>query len=311
MKIGDTWVSLNALQTFEAAARHEHMGRAAQELNVTQSAVSHQVRALERALGLRLFERRGRRIEVNAAGERLLQSIQNGFDGISSTALALSTDAYSGQVSVAVPVSLMVEWLTPKLAMFLSRFPQLSLRCTYSERSMSVLPADVDMAIVFSAHVFPGFQVTPFLQTAIFPVCAPELVHGSLSLEPEVLKRATLIHEDDGEIWAQWFASRGIAQFRPARDIYAGSHHDAVAFARHGAGFAMTDWFLGGDALRAGNLVQAFGPHELTHEGYYIVTRSNQPGDSPVQALKDWLLREADRPRGADQPPLMPRPVQG
>lgn len=302
MKIANTWVSLNALQTFEVAARHEHMGRAAEELNVTQSAVSHQVRALESALGVVLFERRGRRVALNAAGERLLQSIQTGFDGISSTALSLSADAFTGQLSIAVPVSLMVEWLIPKLAVFLGRFANLTLRCTYSERRMSVLPSDVDMAIVFSAHAFPGFRVTPFMRTRAFPVCAPELARGPLPLDPDILRRSTIIHEDDGNLWSQWFASRGIEQIRPAREIHAGSHHDAVAFARHGAGFAMTDWFLGGETLRAGKLVQAFGPRELENESYYIVTRTNLAPDSPAQALIDWLMRDAEMARMADAP---------
>lgn len=300
MKIGDRWISLNALQTFEAAARHGHMGRAAKELHVTQSAVSHQVRALEQSLGIALFDRRGRRVELNAAGEKLLQAIQSGFDAISATALSLSADVFSGQLSVAVPVSLMVEWLTPKLSVFLQRFPSLSLRLSYSERSMTVLPADVDMAIVFSAHVFPGYTVTPLMRTAVFPVCAPDLAKGPAPLTPAVLRRATLIHEDGGDIWAQWFASRGLEQFRPTRDIHAGSHHDAVAFARHGAGFAMTDWFLGGAALRSGGLVQAFGPGELAYEGYYIVTRANLPGDSAAQILTDFLIREVRAAGQAD-----------
>ena len=294
MKIGDNWVSLNALQTFQVAARHQHMGLAARELNVTQSAVSHQVRALETSLGVPLFDRRGRRIELNPAGQRLLRSIETGFADIASTALSLSTDAFSGQLSVAVPVSLMVEWLNAKLSEFLGRFPGLSLRLSYAERTMTTLPADVDMAVVFSAHSFPGCTVTPFMRTAIFPVCAPEFTRGSLPMDPEILKRATLIHEDDGDIWAQWFASRGLEQFRPQREIHAGSHHDAVAFARNGAGFAMTDWFLGGNTLRSGRLVQAFGPRELDYDGYYIVTRMNQSPSSPALALAEFLVREAE-----------------
>ncbi|EAP77465.1 MULTISPECIES: LysR substrate-binding domain-containing protein [Roseovarius] len=295
MKIGRKWVSLNALQTFEAAARHEHMGRAAAELNVTQSAVSHQVRALETALGIALFDRRGRRIELNAAGERLLQSIQSGFDEISATALSLTADRYAGQVSLAVPVSLMVEWLNPKLAEFLDLYPNLTLRLSYSDRAMTLLPADVDMAIVFSAHVFPGFRVTPFMQTEIFPVCAPELARGGLPLDPAILRKSTIIHEDNGETWAHWFAHRGLEQFRPSRDIYAGSHHDAMAFARRGAGFAMSDWFLGGATLRAGGLVQAFGPGTMKTDGYFLVTRTTATPDSAATALADWLLREVSR----------------
>ena len=293
MKIGDKWLSLNALQSFEAAARHQHMGHAARELGVTQSAVSHQVRALEATLGVRLFDRHGRRIELNPAGERLVRSIQSGFDDITATALALSADAFSGTLSIAVPVSLMVEWLGPKLADFLKRFPDLSLRCSYAERTMSTLPADVDLAIVFAAHSFAGHRVTPFIRTEIFPVCAPELTRGPLPLDPSVLRKSTIIHEDGGDLWARWFASRGIEQVRPARDVHAGSHHDAVAYAREGVGFALSDWFMGGSALGSGALVQAFGPGVMEYEGYYIVTRGAQTRDSAAGALAAWLMRAA------------------
>ena len=293
MKIGDKWISLNALQTFEVTARHEHMGRAAQELNVTPSAISHQVRSLEQSLGVELFDRQGRRIVLNPTGARLLLSIRQGFDTIASTALSLSADAYSDTFTLAVPVSLMVEWLNTKLSVFLQRFPNLSLKCVYSERTMTALPPDVDMGIVFGAHVFAGCTVTPFIRPRVFPVCAPRLVRGPLPLDASVLRQATIIHEDDGDIWAQWFASRGVEQFRPAREIHAGSLHDAMAFARAGAGFAITDWFLGGKALSSGALVQPFGRAELVSEDYYIVTRTNHPKEKVAEALSSWLLREA------------------
>ncbi|QYX55700.1 LysR family transcriptional regulator [Roseovarius sp. SCSIO 43702] len=293
MKIGDTWVSLNALQSFEAAARHQHMARAAEELGVTQSAVSHQVRALETALALPLFDRRGRRIILNPSGERLLRAIQSGFDEIATTALSLTADAFSGTLSIAVPVSLTVEWLGPKLAEFLKRFPNLSLRCSYTERTMTVLPSEIDLAIVFAAHSFPGHRVTPFIRTEIFPVCAPDLARDALPLDPAILRRATIIHEDDGALWSRWFASRGLEQVRPARDIHAGSYHDAVALAREGVGFALSDWFLGGRALGSGGLVQAFGPDVMDYHGYYIITRGAQEPDSAASALAAWLTRAA------------------
>ena len=184
MKIGDNWVSLNALQTFQVAARHQHMGRAATELNVTQSAVSHQVRALETSLGVTLFDRRGRRIELNPAGERLLRAIEQGFAGIASTALSLSTDAFSGQLSLAVPVSLMVEWLNPKLAEFLGRFPGLSLKLTYAERTMTTLPAE-DVAAILGK---PVIETQP--PAATTDATNPAPVAGLTAEERDVIAEA-------------------------------------------------------------------------------------------------------------------------
>lgn len=295
MKIGNRWVSLNALQTFEAAARHGHMGEAAKELNVTQSAVSHQVKAVEEGLGITLFERRGRGVEITSAGLHLMKSIQDGLDGINATAVTLQSGAFSGELTILSPVSFLREWLTDRLARFLQIYPNLSLRCHVCAPDLTAIPGDVDVAVVFDKFDFPGRVVSPLIPIEAFPVCAPQLLDHPVPLSPAILKNHTLIHEDDGGLWSQWFAGNGMEQFAPRRHIYAGSLHDAVNFARQGAGFALADWVIGHADVKSGSLVLPFGQKCLRLHHYYLVTRSSEAAGSAAWELAQWLKREVSK----------------
>lgn len=295
MKIGDQWVPLSALSTFEVAARHGHMGRAAAELNVTQSAVSHQVRNLERTLGITLFERIGRRLAITYEGTVLMKVIRSGLDDINSTVLTLQRDAFSQELTVMASVSLMTEWLTPKLSGFLEKYPQLNLHTRIAEKGISTIPSDVDVAIIFDRYSFDGRVVSPLLAIHVFPVCSACLVTDVNPLNANILRHQTLIHEDDGETWHRWFVTLGIEPVSPRREIYAGSHHDALEFARRGAGFAMTDWFLGREDITSGRLVLPFGSKTIEVSHYYMAERRDTKANSPAGEFARWLQAEVDK----------------
>ncbi len=292
MRIGSRHLPLNALMGFEAAGRHLNMRRAAEELNVTQSAISHQVRTLERALDRPLFESNRRRLVLTSDGRRLLAAVRQGLDGIASTAMQLGEDAYSTSLSVASPPAFGSLWLVPRLARFLEMFPDLAL-------SLHQLPAQaeeslprVDLAIVFNAVRYPGMRVETLVELEMFPVCAPELILAKDPISADSLRDATLIHEDDGAIWARWFAAMGAEQAAPRRNLYASSTQDALALARAGAGFAIDDGFLGGRPLAEGALVRPFGALSFAFGQYALVTPPQDRMTPPAIAFADWLRRE-------------------
>ena len=130
MKIGEKWLSLNALRAFEATGRHLHMSRAADELGITQSAVSHQIRQLERTLDIDLFIRSGRALRLSPAGARLLSTVQESFDSIASTILTVNQDLVHGELAIATEPGFTFLWLTKRLPDFLERHPGLTLRRT-------------------------------------------------------------------------------------------------------------------------------------------------------------------------------------
>lgn len=292
MKIGSRHLPLNALQGFEAAGRHLNMRLAGDELNITQSGISHQVRSLERALGHELFEPNRRRLVLTAEGRRLLDTVRQSLDAISATALQLGEDTYSASLSVAATPAFTSQWLIPRLHRFLNLFPDLSLHTT-------VLPAEndgrlpkVDVAIVFNQMRFPGMRVEKLVQLDMFPVCAPKLYVAAEVMDPEALRNATLIHEDDGAIWARWFAAIGADQISGRRQVHVSSTQDALDLARAGIGFAINDRFIGWRYLAEGALVRPFGERTFTFGEYVLVSQPPDRLSPPAQAFTDWLRRE-------------------
>ena len=297
MRIGNTFVSLNALHTFAAAARHCHMGRAAQELNVTQSAVSHQIRALERDLGATLFQRRGRHVELTGAGTRLLSTVQQAFDSIAATVLTLEGGLFQGELTLAAPVSFLTEWLTPRLPEFLDAFPNLSLRTEILDRHSAGPPTEADIAVTFDRFAVPGRTVAPLLELTVFPVCAPAVAPQTQPVRADSLSDATLIHEDDGALWDAWFAAAAAGPVTPRRHIHAGALNLALELARQAVGFAISDEFMSSRDLAEGRLVRPWGRTTLDHARYYLVTRTGEDPSSPAAAFALWLHRRvaADR----------------
>jgi LysR family transcriptional regulator, glycine cleavage system transcriptional activator len=292
VKIGTRHLPLNALQGFEAAGRHLNMRLAGEELNITQSGISHQVRSLERALGQHLFEPNRRRLVLTAEGRLLLETVRQALDAISARALQLGEDAYSASLSIAANPAFTSQWLIPRLHRFLNLFPDLSL-------NTMVLPAEkdgrlpkVDVAIVFNQMRFPGMRVETLVQLDMFPVCAPRLCAAAEVMDPKDLHNATLIHEDDGAIWARWFAAMGTDQISGRREIHVTSTQDALDLARAGIGFAINDRFIGWRYLAEGALVRPFGQRTFAFGAYVLVTQPLERLSPPAQAFTDWLRRE-------------------
>ena len=289
MRIGSSHLPLNALQGFEAAARLLNMRRAGEELGVTQSAVSHQVRQIEAALGLPLFEPNRRRLVLNAEGRRFLSAVQGGLDRISAGALHLGEHDYSGTVTVAVPPAFRAQWLVPRLPDFLRAFPDLSLSLQTLQDRAAPLPR-VDVAVVFDRAQFPGMVVETLADLEMYPVCAPDLATGR-----DGLTGATLIHEDDGTVWARWFASAGAEQTAAHRDIRVDSTQDALSLARAGVGYAIDDRFMGARNLGTGQLVRPFGALSFAYGRYSMVTAGPDRLPAAAAAFAGWLKREVGR----------------
>ncbi|WP_186766501.1 LysR substrate-binding domain-containing protein [Puniceibacterium confluentis] len=292
MRIRPHNLPLNALQGFEATARHLNMRRAGEELNITQSAISHQVRSLEAALGTPLFEANRRRLVLTPDGRRLRDTVARALNEIAATTLQLGADALSGSLSVAAPPAFAAQWLVPRLSRFLDLFPDLSLNLTRLPAMIDAGLPRVDAAIVFNQVAFPGLRVERLVQLEMFPVCAPALLHQGGVMLPSHLRGATLIHEDDGALWARWFAAMGAEQIPARRHVHASNTQDALALARSGAGFAIDDGFLGGGSLAAGALVRPFGASAFPHGEYALVTQPEVRQSPSALAFCGWLRRE-------------------
>ncbi|MGQ9366911.1 transcriptional regulator GcvA [Azospirillum sp. ST 5-10] len=305
---------LHALRAFEAAARHLSFSKAADELCVTQGAVSRQVQALEDWFGVPLFRRLTRRVELTDEGSTLLPVLSESFDQIAGTAARMIERGRDLRIKVAF--SFGIRWLMPRLQRFQLRNPEMRVRVTVAWNHGPDFDAqEFDAAIAFCRERPRGTGAVEVLAERLTVVCAPAL--ADRLRQPADLRRVPLLHGcSDGQDWQLWLAAAGLPVFDA---LWHGPVFDAmdpaIQAAATGLGATVADRALAAEDIAAGRLAVPFPDVEATSGGYWFVHPEGS-GDRPaIAAFRDWLLAEAADPRrpearngGADAPPPQPRP---
>src|SRR5947208_6821768 len=187
---------LSALRAFEAAARHMSFSKAADELYVTPSAVSHQIHALEHDLGVRLFHRMNRSIELTASARVLLPGLSEAFAGIQSSVRRLRAHNDTGTLTVTASPSFAAKWLVVRLHHFQERWPEIDVRISATDNVIDLTEGDFDIAIRYGSGRYPGLHVEPLMKNEVFPACSPRLLETGPPLRtPDDLRRHALIHD--------------------------------------------------------------------------------------------------------------------
>lgn len=283
--------SLTALRTFEAAARHAHFGRAAQELCVTDSAVSHQIRQLEEQLGVTLFEREGRQVRPSAPARRLLHHLQQAFELILDACDELRDPGSQAQLRVAVTTELAQKWLVGRLADFAERHPQITLHLHEQPLEAQLPGAEMDLAIIYGTgpEDASGYFVRPLPTLQFFPVCSPGLFNQSPLKHPRDLARHCLLHDDqDGKTWNAWLATHA-ADLRPARHLYLGHAGLTMEAAARGQGVAIGDNLTSAEDLASGRLVRPFAAQVPSLGQYALVCERLRLDKPAVAQFVDWF----------------------
>lgn len=283
--------SLTALRTFEAAARHAHFGRAAQELCVTDSAVSHQIRQLEEQLGVSLFEREGRQVRPSAPARRLLHSLQQAFELILDACDELRDPGSQAQLRVAVTTELAQKWLVGRLADFAERHPQITLHLHEQPLEAQLPGVEMDLAIIYGTgpEDASGYFVRPLPTLQFFPVCSPGLFNQSPLKHPRDLARHCLLHDDqDGKTWNAWLATHA-ADLRPARHLYLGHAGLTMEAAARGQGVAIGDNLTSAEDLASGRLVRPFAAQVPSLGQYALVCERLRLDKPAVAQFVDWF----------------------
>ena len=286
--------SLNGLRAFEAAGRHLSFTRAAEELHVTQAAVSHQIKGLETQLGVRLFRRSPRGLLLTDAGQTYLSDIRDAFHGLyQATDRLLSRDA-TGALTVSVLPSFASSWLVPRLPGFAAAYPDITLRITADDRKVNFDREDVDLAIRFGHGDYAGLHVDHFLNEEVFPVCSPALMRGPYPLrEPSDLRHHTLLHDDLPTNWAMWLKTVGANDVDAGRGPVFNDSSMVLQAAVGGQGVALGRSALAADDLAAGRLVRPFAVSLPVESAYYIVCPEGTANRRKVVAFRTWLMAEA------------------
>jgi LysR family glycine cleavage system transcriptional activator len=293
---------LNALRAFEAAARHLSLTKAAQELNVSPGAVSHQIRALEALLEIQLFERRVRAIALTPAAQMLYPGLQNGFLQIQEAVASLRHVANERVLVVSTPPGLTSKWLAGRLYRFASGHPEIEVRISSSLANANFTTDGVDVAVRNLAARpanDPGLLIERLVELSLVPVCSPQLYqqHG-LTRSAETLARMPLIHDDSLSsrarmpTWSDWFTAAGV----PSVDISGGLHFNsadhALDAASEGAGVLLAHDVLAYDDLRTGRLIIPVALPIWSGRGYFVVCPKHRSMAPQVRAFRDWIKQE-------------------
>jgi LysR family glycine cleavage system transcriptional activator len=286
--------SLNGLRAFEAAARHLSFTRAAQELNVTQTAVSHQIRRLEEQLGKRLFLRRNRALALTRDGADYLPAIRSAFDDLRRATTRLQRPDRDGLLTVSTTASLAAKWLVTRVAGFQDAHPGIEVRITTSAHLVDFSREEVDMAVRYGRGNWPGLRTDWLMAEDIFPVCSPALMQGAKPLRRTGdLAHHTLLHTMTGrEDWQLWLTAAGLpVSLALRRGLNFDQTFMALQAAMDGLGVALGRARLVDADIAAGRLVVPFDVVLPTDAGYYIVAPEETADQSKIARFRDWLIR--------------------
>lgn len=292
--------ALAALRAFEAVARHASFTRAAEELRVTQGAVSYQVKQLETELGIPLFHREGRAIRLTGAGERLLQPLQRALADIASAIAAVAPGSGEPQLTVALSTYFAAHWLSKRLGRFSLQHPAVRMRLQHPESSARFGADGVDMAIRWhrADWTAPDLAIERLFLSPITAVCSPRLQAGPPRLaRPIDIHRHVLLRDEvTREAWSEWLKLAGIAEPTPAREVTINDPNVYIQAAIDGQGVALADGLVADD-VALGRLVEPFAPR-LEGYGYFLVYPRDAALRPAASAFRDWLIGEARAANG-------------
>lgn len=286
---------LNALRTFEAAARHLSFTKAAAELFVTQTAVSHQIKALEEHLGMALFRRMNRRLMLTDEGQLLLPPVRDAFLTLESGVRALQ-EQHGGVLTISATPSFGPKWLASRIGRFQALHPEFEIQLAATPRLVDFAREGIDCGVRYGMGDWPGLRADRLFDAELIPVCSPALQKGPPPLCcPEDFRRHTLIHVlDDMDDWRMWLKAAGVTGIDPTKGPKFGSSLMALEAAAAGAGVAIGHRHLIAEDLASGRLVVPFDLDWPDGCAYYFVAPESRAEVPKIVQFRGWLLAEAD-----------------
>jgi LysR family glycine cleavage system transcriptional activator len=284
---------LSSLRAFEAAARHGSFKRAADELAVTPTAISHRIRVLEDHTGLRLFVRQVRQVALTDAGAQLYPVLRQGFDAIEAVLARLTQVHRRERVTVSATHAFTAKWLVPRVARFHALHPDIDLQLHASDETVDFDAHGVDIAVRYGNGPYPGLAAEVMFADTYAPVVNPILQVRTVA----DLQAAPLIHFDwkkasaANPTWETWFARTGLAPDASRGQLRYSDEGHAIQAAVAGQGVALLSLALVAEEIAAGYLVQPFGP-AIPGYTYHLAMRAEPPRPAAL-AVTDWLRRES------------------
>src|SRR5947209_11319183 len=285
---------LNALKTFEAAARHESFTRAAEELCVTQGAVSHQVKALEAELAIKLFNRERQRLIITEAGRDYLTVIRDAFDRISVGTERLLQRQNAGVLTVSTSPDFAAKWLMHRLGHFVEAHAEIDLRVSATLHHVDFAREEVDLAVRHGDGNWSGLDTVQLSSEKLFAVCSPKLLAGRRRLgKPADILKFPLIHLDSRGDWTKWLRANGVGEGAVTHGPVLNRASMVIDAAINGQGVALARTTLAAWDLINRRLVRPFPESLRLSKTYWIVCPKATATLPKIVTFRDWLLAAA------------------
>jgi LysR family transcriptional regulator, glycine cleavage system transcriptional activator len=295
--------SLNAIRAFESAARLASFSRAADELSVTQSAVSRQIQKLEAELGQALFARNGPRLKLTDRGREYYTVVQQGL-GVIKRGTERLFRHHTPVLTITATPSTITNWLVPRVSDFERRHAGTSFHLNSSTALVDfAVSTDIDVGIRFGSGRWPNVTADLLLDDVIFPVCRADVAQR-LKRPSDLLGEQLLTESPSWDLWADWFAAAGVAHSPPKPVRLSDDFYVQLQATLLGHGVTLARGLLVADALREGRVVCPFPIAAPSRLQYYVVCHPERHGEDAIAALRQWL-RDAARATVADLPALM------
>lgn len=294
--IGQALPPLNALRSFEATARHLSLKGAAEELNVTPPAVSHQIKALELHLGFTLFQRLRRGLRLTTKGEAYFHRITNSLEAIATATKDIRESGVPSTFTIAVPPHFLTSWLLPRLSSFVTKYAVLDLRIIDTIRKVDFESENVDAQILYGEGNWTGVDLDLLVRDELCLVCSPDFLDrfGPVTNMTELAKLPLIYTERRNADWYRIFNANGVNRALDAPRFTTLRPLPAIEAAEQGIGIAITSRFCVSDRLRSGRLVVPLDIPELNSNmfSYFLSRRLNSHRDRRLKYLNSWLTKQ-------------------
>jgi len=284
---------MKALRTFTVAGRHLSFKRAADDLFITASAVSHQVKKLEEFLGIDLFVRKTRALEFTEAGQVYFKCLDGLFARLEAETHQLRSEYGRRVIRLCVPPFFASELLLPKLSEFKSLMPDSDIRVMTQPSMMKVHPADADLSILLGSGDWPDLVTVPLFSRRIMTACSPELKKKfKFESFSDLDGRTLIVHENRPRSWENWAKALNTQPPKAGKVYRFDSMAAVVQAAAQGHGVALVSWPLSESWFKSGSLVRALNDEVETNEKFFVAYRSEEKDRQEVKRLIDWIVAE-------------------
>ncbi|WP_421856940.1 transcriptional regulator GcvA [Marinomonas sp.] len=285
---------LNSLKCFESAARHGSFNKAAKELSVTPSAISHQIKGLESFLDLELFRRTKRKVILTEAGESYLKPIKSIFEQLENATAELKSKQKSGSLRLAVAPAFLTRWLMPRMERFQQQYPDIEIEISSSIGLIDFSAGDIDMAVYFGYGDWDDVESHFLTPAKLSPVCNPKLIRPDQPINtPEDMRFYPLLHVTKRkDEWHDWLKQNGLDPKVFRRGLMFSSGSLTAGAAAQGLGISLSNVDLVMPEIAAGTLKVLFDQPLVTARSFYLVYEKRRSVTSAMSAFKEWIIEE-------------------